>query len=216
MEKIENEEKIREYAQSLSNRIWVTRKCRINASERLETYAAVTKFFQIYYSTISFIMTIANFYFFSKHMPNDFLTLLLPIYSSATLFFSLFFSSQNFKERAICFKGNYHKLDRLNRELEYKLEVKQINYSDIEEIEKRYLTSLENSANHAFVDLIRYQWDEKYDDYFGNNHGLLKKAKNIAYANVLFYRWYGLAFAFFIAPLILIYYSVICFFVGMF
>lgn len=205
---MENEEKIKEYAQKLSNRIWITRKCRINAAERLEVYNFLIKFFQIYYSTISFIMTIANFYFASKHLSNDFLTLLLPIYSSATLFFSLFFSSQNFKERANCFKKNYHQLDRLNRELDYKLNVKQISCEDIENIEDRYLASLENSANHAFVDLIKYKWSEEYITYF-KNLPRLKWVKDVIYANYLFYRWYILAVFFFVFPIVLVYMSVI-------
>lgn len=143
-----------EIIDSLLRKIWITKKCRIVASERLEKAELYAQFIFVYYSVILVSLSIWNL--FPEHSTSA-LSLISVIASIGLLCISLFINSRNYKNRAIALKSCYVKLGGLYSKL-------QILSSDILEmdvrkqsflnIENNYLELLNNVENHSEFDYL--------------------------------------------------------------
>ncbi|WP_141694276.1 SLATT domain-containing protein [Desulfosporosinus sp. BG] len=95
---------------SLLRKIWITRKCRIVASERLENAELYAQFIFVYYSVI--LVSLSIWTLFPEHS-NSTLSLISVIASIGLLSVSLFITSRNYKNRALALKSCYIKLENL-------------------------------------------------------------------------------------------------------
>lgn len=185
----------KQYVNGLLNRIWITRKCRINASERFDNLYFWTRFFQVYYSLILIVLSINNFSLIKEEKGNDSISLLLLVASLAVSFFSMYISSQNYKERALKLKYNYHGFDELYRNLDRIIINEDFKLSEVFLIEDKYLFLLKVSENHSTEDYLTYQKMDNKNDYW----------KFMDYLNYYWMvkRWYILFFLLFMWPIVL-------------
>lgn len=143
-----------EIIESLSNKIWITRKCRIVASERLEKAELYAQIIFVYYSVI--LISLSIWTLFPEHVDSA-LSLILVVASIGLLCISLFIASQNYKNRAIALKSCYIKLEGLGT----KLEILKSDILEMDEkkqifinIENSYLQLLDNVENHSDFDYL--------------------------------------------------------------
>lgn len=127
----------------LSDRIWFTRKARIQASERLLMNNHHAQFTLILYSLVNVALSI---YMLKEANPvgkNSDIT--LTIISVCILVLSLFISNIDFKGRAEKLKENYLQLHELNDKADLEL-------GDDSEINAEYMKLLATSENHKAID----------------------------------------------------------------
>lgn len=131
----------------LRDKIWLTRKCRIEASERLNRFDFFSKLILVYYS--AFILCISIFDFVN---PNSNLSFSLIVSSLLVLIASLFIASRNFKERSISFKQGYIRLNQLLENYTSKQDVDddQIN----NKLSDEYFNVLNLTENHSEFDYL--------------------------------------------------------------
>lgn len=134
--------------ESLQNKIWITRKSRIEASERLLRNDFHSHIIINLYATFVLIISIYDLY--STKID---LSLLAVIGSILVLITSIFISSKNFKERSNYLKTCYIKLDKLQSKINYLSE--QEKKSKMLEISEEYNDILLNSENHLHVDFTK-------------------------------------------------------------
>ena len=132
----------------LKDKIWITRKSRIEASERLLRNDFHSHLLVNYYALFVVIISVYDLY--CKEVD---LALLSVIGSILVLTTSIFITSKNFKERSNFFKTCYLKLDLI---------LKKINSLNKDEKESKYLPISEeyhdvllNSENHLAVDFTK-------------------------------------------------------------
>lgn len=139
-------------------KIWITRKCRIKASERLYRMDTLFQFFAIYYSLCIVCLSIWNL----VHIDDNF-SLKLLIASVALTIVQVFVTSKKFYERYINFKINYIALDRIYSEIK-KYSNKPDSEDDIERIKEKYfnlLDSIENHNEHDYLSVLNLEEGEK-------------------------------------------------------
>lgn len=136
------------HIEQLSNKLWITRKCRINAEKRLLSNAQFLNFSNIYYSIIITIVSILSLIIKSNAYAVISVTMSVALTISVT-----FASSLNYKERAEIMKRNYLDINELETKLKY---IDQNNTSDIEKIEQEYNRLLDNVENHLEYDYYKY------------------------------------------------------------
>lgn len=127
----------------LSDRIWFTRKARIQASERLLMNNHHAQFTLILYSLVNVALSI---YMLKEANPvgkNSDIT--LTIISVCILVLSLFISNIDFKGRAEKLKENYLQLHELNNKADSTT-------ADESQINAEYIKLLANSENHNSID----------------------------------------------------------------
>jgi hypothetical protein len=144
---------------NLSKNIWVTRKCRILASERLANYDLIAQIIVNYYAIFLVALAIWDLY-----EENNDLSLAIVIGSIMVATTSLFISSRNFKERSLILKNCYTKLNAMCRYVE-RLE-NDNKYIDLIESEKEYDMFINNFENHHDIDYLRF----KYNIHFNKNN----------------------------------------------
>lgn len=133
----------------LSEDIWVTRKCRIIASERLNENENFCRFISIYYSILTTVLTIINMISIeSKNI--DVVTLVVSI---AVTNFLLYLDTQNYKDRYLALKKNYLDLDKLQIKIK-SLESKDDSKIYIE-LALEYNNLLREVENHKEYDYIK-------------------------------------------------------------
>ena len=93
----------------LEDDIWRTRKCRIIASERLNSNERFCRFISIYYSVLTTVLTMINM--FGEENKN--IDILILIVSIAATNFLLYLDTQNYKDRYLSLKKNYLDLAKL-------------------------------------------------------------------------------------------------------
>lgn len=136
----------------LENKIWETRKARINASERLRRMDVYTKFITNYYSLMVVLYSVLGVY---PHKAKIDVSVPLLIVSIAVFGASLYINSMNYGERANDLKSCYIKLDTLVNELRI-LRAQSTNASgsidQFREIEHMYTELLDGVENHSIFD----------------------------------------------------------------
>lgn len=149
-----NEEQIK----SLSNKVWITRKCRINTSDRLVFTNKVTQFLINYYTLVILSISI-----WSLNTTDNTHFSLFTVIASLFLFgITVGVNSLNYRERIIYLKNCYIKLDDLYADLEILLSElpfieKQEGKRRFIEIRNEYSKVLESVENHNAYDFLKFQ-----------------------------------------------------------
>lgn len=148
---------------NISQKIWITRKARIEAATRLERNDLLSQIYINYYSVFIVALSIWDLY---KTDTN--LSIHLVIGALLVLCTSIFISARNFKERALNTKNCYIKLDELYRKAE-QLENRSSNVrkSDWKQLEADYEQLLLLSENHSIFDYLSFKHKlSKHDTEF--------------------------------------------------
>ena len=150
----------------LDNDIWITRKCRIIASERLNANENFCRFISIYYSILTTVLTIINMI----NIESKNIDVLILVASISVTNFLLYLDTQNYKERYLALKKNYLDLNKLQikiRSLENKKDSEMYNKIALE-----YNDLLREVENHKEYDYIKLALET---NNIKNNISLKKK-----------------------------------------
>lgn len=135
---------------SLSNKIWLTRKSRINASERLEKNEFWSQILQTYYSALIVVFSIWSLFANELNFSLSIVSLSILLLST-----SLFIMSRNFKERSLILKSCYLKLDGLYS-ISLSLENNgEENTEQLLKLQNEYNDLLSLFENHKKIDFLR-------------------------------------------------------------
>ncbi|MFA1822981.1 SLATT domain-containing protein [Virgibacillus oceani] len=154
-----------ELIKSLSNKVWITRKCRINTSDRLVFTSKVIQVLINYYTLMILSISIWSL----NTTNNNHLSLFVIIASLFLFAITIGINSLNYKERIIYLKSSYIKLDDLYIDLNILLdelpfiEKKEAKNRFIE-IRNEYSKVLESVENHNAYDFIKFQISNQEDD----------------------------------------------------
>ncbi len=161
---------------NLKNKIWITRKCRINASQRLKLVDLVSKLLISYFTIV-----ILSFSIWVLYNPNDqshlaFITIIasLLIYGG-----SMGINSLNFKERFLSLKECYIELDKLYNDLEVleiRLSSTEVNnmLKEFTSIRDKYEYWLKKVENHLSYDYLKFSYEQSSEFSINNIRIFLK------------------------------------------
>lgn len=131
----------------LERNIWITRKCRINASERLLSHAKFIEILNVYYSIFVIILSLISL------TERDNMLSIISLACSIALTISIIYANAaGYRERSFSLKQNYIELqlllDRLSCTNEVDTEI-------VMNISSQYAELLKASENHMPIDLYR-------------------------------------------------------------
>jgi hypothetical protein len=155
----------------LADKIWITRKSRINSAERLILTNTLSQIFINYYTLV--ILSISIWTLFSNDENNNNLSFITVVASLFIFAGTVGVNSLNFKERISKFKSCYIKLDELNGDLEIlKNDLSKLGSGEprqrFEIIRSSYIKMLEDIENHHAYDYLKFQVNNKYKINYGN------------------------------------------------
>ena len=160
-----------DYKGQIDNKMWITKKCRMNTESRLLSNATFLNISNIYYSIIISIISIISI------ITNDNTYSIISVILSVALIISITFAtSLNYKERAEKMKRNYLDINELETKLKY---IDPNSKDEIKTIELEYNKLLDNVENHLEYDYYRVLKNNKDVDFQGQIktkyylHGLL-------------------------------------------
>lgn len=137
---------------SLANKIYLTRKCRINLSERLKRYNLFFQLLIIWYSFLLIVITI----FFKNELIFQDLILTLSI---GVLVFSSLIAGMNYPERAIKAQILYTQLDFLYSQVDKATEDQK------ESLYKQYTDLIALTENHSEqLDFLKVKYSLRNED----------------------------------------------------
>lgn len=141
----------------LNRNIWITRKCRINASERLLSYSKYIEILNVYYSIFVIILSLISL------TKQDNLLSIISLACSIALTISIIYAnSANYRDRSSSLKQNYIELQLLLDQLSC------INDDDtarIMSVSTKYAELLKASENHIPIDLYRLKVSSTDSDF---------------------------------------------------
>lgn len=141
----------------LDDKLWMTKKSRMNAEKRLISNANFFNIANIYYSVFIAIISIISI------VTDNTVYSLVSVILSVTLTITISFSSSlNYKERAEKMKKNYIDINKLEIQLKYTNE-----NDELKKIELEYNNLLNNVENHIEFDYFKAK--------INNNEKLNKK-----------------------------------------
>lgn len=132
---------------SLKNNIWITRKARINASERLLRLERFIQFINIYYSCFICILSV-----YGLTITNNKIGVISTILSIILTISIVYLNSQNFGQRSQQLKVNYISLQKLIFKLD-RLDENTTN--NLTEYRNEYSDLLASCENHSVCDYYR-------------------------------------------------------------
>ena len=138
----------------LLRKIWITKKSRIEASERLNKKDEIFQILSVFYSIIIVALSIWNIQIqdYSLQKKSSFVILSTSI---ALSLFAMFITSRNYKERYFNLKINYIELDNLYSELKNITKVESVEITKFMEINKKYNDLLKYVENHSTYDYLK-------------------------------------------------------------
>lgn len=136
----------------LSDRIWLTKKCRMESESRFNRYDSFSKYLITYYS--SFILVLSLYSVIENKGEYNFSIISA---SMLILIISLLITSMRFKERSLSYKQCYIKLDELLHDIEKNDQDKKITC----EIYKKYNDVLNLTENHSEYDYYKVKYFDK-------------------------------------------------------
>ena len=131
--------------EKLENNIWITRKCRINASERLLKSAKFVEFLNVYYSI--FVITLSLLSLIEK---NDHFSFASTVLSIALTISIVYANATGLRDRSLALKNNYIDLQKLLDQLSY---IEDTETEKILAISREYAELLKSTENHLNIDL---------------------------------------------------------------
>jgi len=161
--------------QRLDDRIWITRKSRINASERLLKTANFINFVNVYYSIFLILLSLISI---SPYVDNSGILSYVSLAGSITLTISIVYaSSLGYKERSAALKQNYIALQSLLNGLQF---INGDDEKEIQRIQQDYNELLNNVENHKVIDYLNLLRTGEVKD------------KKMTIANWCYFIWYYL------------------------
>ena len=130
----------RDLKEKLERNIWITRKCRINASERLLKSAKFVEFLNVYYSI--FVITLSLLSLIQHNDQFSFASIVLSIALTISIVYA---NTTGLRDRSTVLKQNYIDLQVLLDQLFY-IEAT---------VSDKYAELLKLSENHLSIDLYR-------------------------------------------------------------
>lgn len=143
---------IEEYRENIANKIWITRKARVEASERIKRLDLFTQTINIYYSITIIALSIWTLLYIKDD--NNLFTFVVLIMSITLTILSVFCATKKYSERYISLKNNYLELDRLYYKVKY-IDSNEITYECVTEIFNEYIRELEKVENHETIDYMK-------------------------------------------------------------
>ena len=131
----------------LSRNICITRKCRINASERLLSHAKYIEILNVYYSIFVIILSLL-----SLTEQDNFLSIISLACSIALTISIIYANSAGYRDRSSSLKQNYIELQLLLDQLSC---TRDDDTECIMSISAKYADLLKASENHIPIDLYR-------------------------------------------------------------
>ncbi len=131
----------------LERNIWITRKCRINASERLLKSAKFVEFLNVYYSI--FVITLSLFSLIEHNDQFSFASIVLSIALTISIVYA---NATGLRDRSAALKQNYIDLQGLLDQLFY---IEATETERVLTISAKYTELLKLSENHLSIDLYR-------------------------------------------------------------
>lgn len=136
--------------EELTRKVWITRKSRIEASERVRNKYNLYKGLQVYYSIFIVVYSIWNIQPNSSNDRISEASLFLLIISIIFSIFSMYVSTKNLQEKYFNFKTNYVELEKIYGQLR---ELNSTN--EIQQIRNQYVNLLSAVDNHETIDYYR-------------------------------------------------------------
>lgn len=140
----------------LSRNIWITRKCRINASERLLCTAKYVEFINVYYSIVVIAISVL-----SLSLQESWLSIAGLIGSIALTISIVYVNATGLRERSMALKLNYISLQMLLDRLTL---LADDDVPGVLEIDAEYTELLKTSENHLTIDMYQLRFNAKDDD----------------------------------------------------
>ncbi|SEH94663.1 hypothetical protein SAMN05192559_1063 [Halobacillus karajensis] len=164
----ENEKLLKDIEEFRDNRVWVTKKTRMEAEARMNTNHLFSLVIVNYYTM--FVLSFSIWSLVNKESPSN--INLLTVIASVLLFgASIFVSTYGFKEKAISFKNCYLDLykieNRLDKLLFMKVDHEKL-LSEFDEVKKEYNHVLEKTDNHSNTDRLVFLKKKKMIKEFGD------------------------------------------------
>lgn len=186
---------------NLKDKIYTTRKCRINASERYKKYDTILSGLNIWYSIWLIMIAIISFNNDDENLK------IITITTSVLVFgFSMLALSFDFKSKYYIFKNCYIQLNALICRLENLIDSNQGSGSEYDHISDEYNDILNHTDNHSEIDyktyLVNEDWtpnswaQKKYGDKYN-----ITRIRELLYLHNIFF---GLGFIILIAAPIII------------
>ncbi len=177
----------KEIKMEYNDKVWKTKKSRINTSERLKQNDFISQLFITYYSLFIIIISIIDI----SKTESNFGTLTL-ILSILILVVSVFVFSMNFKERSLKLQNSYIKMDRLWIEMKSK----ESKGEDISDLKIEYSNLLECSENHSECDYLKVLYSVRNNN--NSNNEPFTKMKMLEYCWCKFKRFFFISILFLI------------------
>lgn len=136
----------------LSDRIWLTKKCRMEAESRFNRYDYFSKFLITYYS--AFILILSLYDIIDNNIEYN---ISIVSASMLILIISLIITSMRFKERSLSYKQCYIKLDELQQEIAKNEQDDKL----ASDVFKKYNDVLNLTENHSEYDYYKVKYYDK-------------------------------------------------------
>lgn len=133
--------------QRLLDSIYITRKSRIEAADRLKQFDNWISNINIYYSAILIVFSICTI-----TNGNEYVNISLVSSSILVFAFNTFAVSQNFKDKYLGYKQNYIALDSLYRKIDTD---NNIDDEILSSFNEQYIELLSNCQNHTTLDYYK-------------------------------------------------------------
>ena len=133
--------------EKLERNIWITRKCRINASERLLRSAKFIEFLNVYYSI--FVITLSLFSLIEHNDQFSFASIVLSIALTISIVYA---NTTGLRDRSTALKQNYIDLQVLLEQLSF---IEAAEKEKVLAISDKYAELLKLSENHLSIDLYK-------------------------------------------------------------
>ncbi|GLI56132.1 hypothetical protein PM10SUCC1_16460 [Propionigenium maris DSM 9537] len=160
------------FRKKLINRIWWTKKIRMESEQRLLKLAKRNSFLNIYYSSFILIASLLSYTkpeIFSKNIDSD---LLILIFSILLTIFSVYTANNRYLERADQMKECYTSLTVLEGRLAL---LKDDEFEKIDAINVDYQNIMNKVENHLEEDFLVLKEEKKFDEWIKYIYLILKR-----------------------------------------
>ncbi|WP_164758861.1 SLATT domain-containing protein [Aliarcobacter butzleri] len=179
---------------AFSDKVWITRKSRINASERFKRNDLISQILIAYYSFFIIVITIVDIK--NDNLNFEILTLILSI---LILIVSIFIFAMNYKERASVLQTSYVLMSKLYEEIKEK-ENKKDNY---DELRNQYDMIVSLTENHSSSDYLEVMYEVKNNKDYEQVNGKWTFSKSLKIWIYKLTRFFKISFLF-ILPIIIV------------
>lgn len=184
---------------AFSDKVWITRKSRINASERFKKNDLISQILIAYYSFFIIVITIVDIK--NDNLNFEILSLILSI---LILIVSIFIFAMNYKERALVLQTSYVLMSKLYEKIKEK-ENKKDKY---DELRNQYDMIVSLTENHSSSDYLEVMYEVKNNKDYEQVNGKWTFSKSVKIWIYKLTRFLKILFLF-ILPIIIVIMSLI-------